>query len=651
MDDSLRVRYNHIIKRIDSIMQPSNLMFFDCETLSSASTLNTQIECHYLFFGCTLAYRLVNGERTRQSSIVFSSAHEFWAELVKRIDPSRPLWVFSHNLGFDLTIVEAWDLADEYGLDIDYAVLDDPPTFIHCTHKRGKVVFVDTFNFWKNSLEELGKSVGVEKGKMPNTRKITQEWIKYCRTDVEIIARSVDSLITWLDSNNLGSMRYTIASIALNIYKHRFMPVDSIYVHTDDEVLMLERESYHGGLTHCYYLGEITNKVYKLDVNSLYPYVMLNKYPSKLLHSTKNITPKELFKEMDLFGAVARVKIETNDYPYPYYDGKRLLEAVGNYETVLCGDELVCALRLGHIKYVKTAAFYEMRDIFSSYVNYFWEKRLEFKLKGDFVAQYFCKILLNSLYGKFGQRGYDWRTLTYDVLNSLYTEQGIECPKKYRDKSNIPTFGQGISQWTPEGLSDPLIIRQIGNLTQVKLTVGEHYESCPIIASYVTSYARSYIRSLTRVAGLRNVYYTDTDSLFVSSKGFNTLQSRNYISDMEIGKLKLEETTNYLRIYGPKDYIFGPQRVCKGIRRNARPVCSNCDGALTARGYCRTCKRWIDDITSWEQLQFEGLRSVLKRTERNHIKIARVIKTLNREYNKGTVNADGWTSYPVIVTS
>jgi len=49
--------------------------------------------------------------------------------------------------------------------------------------------------------------------------------------------------------------------------------------------LKLEREGYNGGRNECFYIGTLNSqKYYKLDVNSMYPYVMQNnKYPVELL--------------------------------------------------------------------------------------------------------------------------------------------------------------------------------------------------------------------------------------------------------------------------------------------------------------------------------------------------------------------------------
>ena len=51
------------------------------------------------------------------------------------------------------------------------------------------------------------------------------------------------------------------------------------------------------------------------------------------------------------------------------------------------------------------------------------------------------------------------------------------------------------------------------------------YDSCPIIASTVTAYARCYLFDIMRKAGLENVLYCDTDSVFLTEDGYEGIRS------------------------------------------------------------------------------------------------------------------------------
>src|ERR1700687_5350656 len=224
-------RKYHLMQVYKKPQYPTNLMFVDTETKPGKGSVKGQLERHWLWFGYTLAFRREGGKRTRVDALQFNTVKEFWDFLITRLDSSRPLWVFAHNLMFDLTILDCWGQADKYGIEVDLPVLDDPPCFLCCTHELGKVNFVDTFNYWKCSVEDLGKQQGLKKLPKPKTDKLDAKWCKYCQRDVDVIAKAVENLIQWLQDNDLGPLSYTIASIAMSTYKHRFMPHDTIHVH------------------------------------------------------------------------------------------------------------------------------------------------------------------------------------------------------------------------------------------------------------------------------------------------------------------------------------------------------------------------------------------------------------------------------------
>jgi hypothetical protein len=131
------------------------------------------------------------------------------------------------------------------------------------------------------------------------------------------------------------------------------------------------------------------------------------------------------------------------------------------------------------------------------------------------------------------------------------------------------------------------------------------------------------MRTLREIAGVHNVYYTDTDSLFVNEKGSTRLRSDGWVNDHTLGSLKLEGVEDSVIIRGPKDYKFGVSETIKGIRKNATQI----------------------DENTYQQIQFEGLKSVLRRKPEPYITISQVTKTLSRVVTKGVVRKDGWVDY------
>lgn len=638
-------RFWHVMKRTRTVSNPTNMLFFDTETLSEIEDGKPNVQIHKLWFGFAMAYRREGLEHTRYKEIYFKDTKTFWNFVLTRLDKKRPLWIFAHNMPFDLTIVDAWLSGDFYNIKVDLPVLDDPPIILLCSHSLGKLAFVDTFNYWKVGIADIGKNVGMDKLVMPDHHLYNEQWKQYCRRDVEIISAAIDNLIVWLESNDLGSMKYTTPSIAMSVYKHRFMPIDTILVHNDEKALELERGAYHGGLVMPYFIGEVNKTLYKFDVNSLYPAVMKKQYPVRLIQQFHKCNPDLLRKYLDGKGAVALVSIKTDDDPYPVVWGNKLIEAIGTFTVPLCGEELINALDKGHVTAVYRTQIYDMEDIFSSYVDYFWEMRKETLKLGDDMGNIFAKLMLNSLYGKFGQQSHVWVNLNPNSLEATYAVYGKEMPSIYKKMASFPIWDIGVHRWKPLGLPEELTIRALPDNVEFKVVRGEHHESSPIIAAYVTAYGRAFMRNLRSIAGKRHSFYTDTDSLITDSQGRQNLSSAGFINPVELGMLKLEGESGKTIIYGPKDYVFGENVVIKGVRKNATRKCLHCktDNHVSLQT-CVNCNRILSSNTFY-QTQFEGLKSVLRRSPEPFIRISQVAKTLSRKFTKGTVRADGWVDF------
>lgn len=615
-------RIPHIMKEILSTKQPSNFLFFDTETEGEKLTLKVPVERQRFWFGVALAYRYVNGVKTRQADCCFHTISEFWTFVKSRLDKSRPLYVFAHNLGFDLTIVDFWMLSQLLGITVTYAVLEDLPTFLECSWHGCKITFVDTLNYWRASLALLGKSFGVEKLTMPTRNNPMDQWEKYCRRDVEVISAAISGLVDYLTQNNIGPFALTAPSIAIKAYKHGFMDYE-IFVHDNIQAIELERESYYGGLVSCYYIGDLVGKrVHHYDVNSLYPYCMLGDFPTKLVDVHYDISPRQLLKVMRKHGAAARVLIRTDDSVYPFKHRKKLLEVKGTFTTSLCGPELKEALVRDDVISVEYAAEYEMAPIFCRFIEHFWAERIRYKKEGAEVKQIFCKLLMNQLYGKFGQRGYEWTELNNRAIDIIYLERNLPVPECYKHNGFQPSIMWKQVPWFIIGSDDPVDVKNVGGLVQCRVSMGEHYESVPIIAAYVTAYARSYLHYLIDIAGKRNVYYCDTDSLFVTTTGKRALEYKGVIDNNKIGYLKHEGSYSNCSFYGPKDYSTDTKTVLKGVRPTAKHLGNN----------------------RYEQIQFEGLKGVFRREPLAYIDVSTINKHIRRIYTKGVVGSDGWVS-------
>ena len=135
-----------------------------------------------------------------------------------------------------------------------------------------------------------------------------------------------------------------------------------------------------------------------------------NQYPSKYKKILHDIPIQDLVGFLESYAVVARVLIETDDPVYALRSDRTIFPT-GKFWATLTTGELQHALKRNRIKAVTDLVIYEQAFLFRSFVDRFYRLRREFINADDKIYQHFVKIFLNSLYGKFGQKGEVWEVI------------------------------------------------------------------------------------------------------------------------------------------------------------------------------------------------------------------------------------------------
>lgn len=610
-----RLRHNK------STAVPRYLVCVDTETRDDG-TFGSQAQCDRLWFGHAVYWRMrEQGGKLVQSdrlSLTFFRYLEFWDWLEKLAIVDTTIWVCCHNAGFDLTQLGTWQLMSEGYLKIQaprsprnrkaesdelrsLLILEDPPTVIGVETSTGhRYTLVDTLNYWRCSLSDLGKSVGLEKYDMPAKDEPLEKQIEYCTRDVEIIERAMTNLISWWDEREYGMFRWTSPGLAWSAFRHSFY-THGVDFHDSQQTRKLERDSYYGGQLEAYYLGEINEPVWQYDVNSLYPSVMVDRqYPVRLLAESHDETWVSGDIPYNPSACVAEVLLGETEHTFPFRYENEVFYARGPGITVLSGPELDYAFSMGSVEKVGRWAFYLCRPIFSQYIEHFFQQKQSAEDRGDKTTRTFVKLLMNSLYGKFGQKGSSWEPEP-DYPAPLDCGEFTVVNPLSGERTRYLTVGGMTFRWHPG--------QEIG-------------QSFPAIASFVTAYARQRMRFLRYTAGSENVYYQSTDSLIVNERGHKRLDAAGEVGERELGKLKLEKEADSAHIRGLHWYSLGAKQVTGSVKPSAT---------------------WVSD-TSWQEPHFERLAVILGRGGDSHVRIEQVTKERNLVYRKGHVGLDGWVT-------
>ena len=204
---------------------------------------------------------------------------------------------------------------------------------------------------------------------------------------------------------DLGNWKWTAPGLAWSAFRHKFMDHDIVF-HDEMDVRAHERSAYFGGQLEAYRLGSIEEKVFQYDVVSLYPSVMAgNLYPIRLKEYDISRPVSTVPPAIDPASSIAQVRIETPYDSFPVRTASGVFYANGNGIVTLAGPELCYAIERGYVKEWGSFASYEMAPIFDRYVAFFYELKELYASEGKEIQRNFVKLLLNSLYGKFAQRG------------------------------------------------------------------------------------------------------------------------------------------------------------------------------------------------------------------------------------------------------
>lgn len=475
--------------------------------------------------------------------------------------------MYFHNAKFDFQFIISWllnngftciidkkDRADKtftclitdtgqfYSLEVYFKV----NSYISINRKTGipkkvthvkKVKFLDSLKILNFSVEKIAKDFNLPiqkleldyKTKREKGHELTPHEVDYLRCDVEVMARALDIMF----GENLDKM--TIGSDALHEFKEIFPDFFSSFPILDTDIDRLVRDSYKGGFTYLnpLYSEQETGPGIVFDKNSMYPAKMMNEvlplgWPEKFegkyeFDFCMPLSVQFLTCEFQLKpGKIPSIQIKNQ----PFFRSNEYLESSGDeiVELALTTPDLELFFEnydVNVISWDGGLKFVGFSGIFENYINKWTQKKIQSKADGNGALYQISKLMLNSLYGKFG----------------LNPRCGRKIP--YLDEQGVVRY-QNLD---PEE-RDPIYVA---------------------MASFITAYARAdIIRSSQAIRdfslkkyGFDAYVYSDTDSIhcLLSEEDLPELSKFMEIDDYKLGAWKLESKFQRGKYLRQKCYI------------------------------------------------------------------------------------------------
>jgi len=588
-------RHAHVLEPVVGNERPTNVVF--CDTETRPELVPGGAVKQYLKLGCATHARTIEGQALRvQKSIVFRAADEFWEFVELCCRERSTTYLTAHNIVFDMTILDGFRQLPLWGWTLKSWYTKGLVSMFRWSKGTRKIICLDNTNLFPGTLASWGQLLGKPKLTVDFETVTDPDLVSYCQRDVEIMLDLWRLWLRFLDEHRLGSFKLTLASTAFNAWRHRFMQ-STVHIHNDPLALQLERDSYHGARVECLYQGRLEQgPYYYLDANSMYGYILSRyQFPVGLMGVTDHASLYHLLSRLEKFCVIAQVSLDVDDNPFPLRMDGHIGYPLGQFQATLTTPELLLALERGWITNVHRMAWYREAAIFREYVLELYALRQEYKRMGNAGFGEISKLLLNSLYGKFGQNGLVQRVIGQCPLDELWSETVISSTtgKVYR---HLALSGQVYEECHE----------------------GEGYHSFPAIAAHVTAYARLYLWRLMRQVPPEHVYYVDTDSLIVDEVGKQSLAMS--MSDTELGLLKVELVSPWLVVNAPKDYALLDHRRLKGVSASAEEI----------------------RPSVYKQAQWVRLPGMLRAGDMDGFTIRPVVKHVQRVIHSGQVLPSGW---------
>lgn len=277
---------------------------------------------------------------------------------------------------------------------------------------------------------------------------------------------------------------------------------------------------YYGGRAQSFVSGHVAEDFSVVDINSAYPFAMLEKHP--FTNDAEVVT--ELPKGAKLGPSLCRIRaVARGCLPFRVPGGLEFPNDDVEREYCVTGWEIIAGLETGtlEIRSVIECHVFNTLISFRDYIEHFFDKRKEAKAKGDKFRDLFAKRMMNALYGKMAAD-----------------------PRKYTE--HVLASPENLAVWASRGF-ERMVDWPRGTYMERPLPEEKRRFYNVATAASITGYVRAHLWRAIRAS--TRPLYCDTDSIAAVDV------SRLPIGP-ELGQWKVEMQCDEYAIAGKKQYAF-----------------------------------------------------------------------------------------------
>ena len=390
---------------------------------------------------------------------------------------------------------------------------------------------------------------------------LKDELLKYMKNDIVSLYQIIDKFskeMYELENLNITSVS-TLSSIALKTYLTNYYNKKKSPIHIPrHENYQDIKNAYFGGRVEVF-KGYVEN-VYIYDVVSLYPSCMLKDLP---IGNISRSTDSNIDNYFGFCYASVNVPKGIRAPILPFRsDNGNLFYPTGNWSGWYTSEILKKARDSQNVT-IEVHHGYKMdksNELFSKFVEKYSQIKINAENEGNNAKRTTAKLVLNSLYGRFGLK---YEPHTIEFVDSSTADQ-ISINHEVYDRLYIDNNIEFIKYTTlPSEILKELNREEYNKLKYKTDLDGEHVVRALTISAMITSYASIMMNPFLNMAD-NPCYYTDTDSLFTKYP----LEDK-YVGK-ELGKFSFKGIAKRAYFISPKTYclIMEDDTViikCKGL--------------------------------------------------------------------------------------
>lgn len=537
----------HYLRGAAKTWTPPVVVTFDTETRWEAAGDD---EVHRL--RCWCARRRLRRPGRGDWPYTLDAHGETALDLAKFVEAAAELdsevWVFAHNLAFDLTVSGLPFLLAELGWWVADVHLGEESCWWSLRKDGRRLMLTDSWSWVRCSLDQVAKDMGRRKVPLPDNDAPIGEWVKRCKKDVDLLDGCMETVMTWWEENDLGRFGVTGSGCGWASMR-RAIPRRSLVVGPDPDRTPFERRALFGGRQEAYRTGQVSG-VWSADYDMADAYLtttLNNRLPTRCVGYLSVIPERFATSDVGPEDVIAEVEITTDRPVAPCRIGDEIWWPTGTFRTVLTGPEIRYVVSTGAKVTMRGGYLYRVDVTLADWA--WWCLGVEHNRDGSTppIVRRIAKGWARSVVGRFAARS---------------SRVAHERPAEH--------LGWHLVTGNDLQTGAHLDVLTLGSVERTIIKDTEPDDGFPAITAFVEGITRANLGRILDSRDPRRLIQANTDGWWES----RVVSTTAYVPEcpvegVRIVRKRLERTVTVL---GPNHLRSASERRFAGVPRGARAI-------------------------------------------------------------------------------